>query len=102
GRGPSAERGGGCLVACARGWSHGFRRAFVPGGRVMAGAIDARPRGHIRRGWLVALICAATAAAAMGVRPAAAQFSENNPPWVGVPRVPNVPTASSSFETGQN
>jgi len=68
----------------------------------MAGAIDARPRGQIRRGWLVALICVATAAAVIGVRPAAAQFSENNPPWVGVPKVPNVPTASSSFETGQN
>jgi LPS-assembly protein len=38
----------------------------------------------------------------VGVRPAAAQFTETNPPWVGIPPTPKVPTASSKFETGQS
>ncbi len=49
----------------------------------------------------MALVCAVTAAAGFGAaidaRPAAAQFSETNPQWVGVPAVPKVPTASSTF-----
>jgi len=49
----------------------------------------------------VALICAAAMTVAFGPRPAAAQFSEVNPAWVGIPPVPNVPTASSRFERGQ-
>jgi LPS-assembly protein len=68
----------------------------------MAGAIDARP-GDVRRGgWWVALICATAMTVVFGPRAATAQFSEVNPPWVGVPSVPNVPTASSRFETGQS
>jgi LPS-assembly protein len=50
----------------------------------------------------VALIGVMAMAAGFGLRPAQAQFTETNPPWVGVPPVPNVPTASSSFETSQN
>jgi LPS-assembly protein len=68
----------------------------------MAGAIGARPGDVCRRGWWVALIGVMAMAAGFGLRPAQAQFTEVNPPWVGIPPVPNVPTASSSFETGQN
>ena len=68
-------------------------------------ARNARPEFACRRSWVVALF-ALTAAAGFGlgggVRPAAAQFSEANPPWVGVPPVPKVPTASSRFESGQS
>src|SRR5215213_9774109 len=70
----------------------------------MAAASIARPRGNLR-GWLVALCALITAAGlgvGAGVRPAAAQFSENQTPWVGVPATPKVPTASGSFESGQN
>ena len=67
----------------------------------MAGAIDARPGDVCRRGWWVALICAAAMTVVFGLRPATAQFSEGNVPWVGIPSVPNVPTASSRFERGQ-
>src|SRR6185503_21221531 len=93
------------MAACARGGAHGFRRASVPGGRVMAAASIARPGVACRRGWLVALgvlTAAVGCGAGGGVRPAAAQFSEGNPPWVGVPPVPKVPTASSRFESGQS
>src|SRR4029077_17124400 len=96
---------GGCVVACARGGAHRFHRASVPGGRVMGGARDARPVFACRRGWVVGL-CALAAAAgfglAGGLRPAAAQFSETNPSWVGIPPVPKVPTASSTFESGES
>ena len=68
----------------------------------MAGAIGARPGDICRRGWWVALICAAATTVVFGLRPATAQFSEANPPWVGIPPVPNVPTASSRFERGQS
>ena len=68
----------------------------------MAGAIDARPGDGCRRGWWVALICAAAMTLGFGLRPATAQFTEVNPPWVGIPPVPNVPTASSRFERGQS
>src|SRR5215212_8339096 len=92
------------MVACACGGAHGFRRASVSGGRVMAAASIARPKGSLR-GWL-ATLCAVTMAAGFGLgagmRPAAAQFSENNTPWVGIPPTPKVPTASGSFESGQN
>jgi len=68
----------------------------------MAGAIDARP-GDVRRcGWWVALICATAMTVVFGPRPAIAQFTELNPPWVGIPAVPKVPTASSRFESGQS
>jgi LPS-assembly protein len=50
----------------------------------------------------VALIGVMAMAAGFGLRPAQAQFTEVNPPWVGIPPASNVPTASSSFETGQN
>jgi hypothetical protein len=63
----------------------------------MAGAIDARPGDVCRHGWWVALICAAAMTVVFGPRPATAQFSEGNVPWVGIPSVPNVPTASSRF-----
>src|SRR3954469_16391584 len=92
------------MVACACGGAHGFRRASVSGGRVMAAASIARPKGSLR-GWL-ATLCAVTMAAGFGLgagmRPAAAQFSENNTPWVGIPPTPKVPTASGSYESGQN
>jgi len=68
----------------------------------MAGATDARPGDVCRRGWWVALICAMATSVVFGVRPASAQFTEVNPPWVGIPQVPNVPTASSRFEKGQS
>src|SRR5262245_48594554 len=68
----------------------------------MAGAIDARPGDICRRGWWVALICAMATMVVFGLRPATAQFTEVNPPWVGIPPVPNVPTASSRFERGQS
>ena len=68
----------------------------------MAGAIDARPGDVRRRGWWVALICAMATTVVFGLRPATAQFSEANPPWVGIPAVPNVPTASSRFERAQS
>src|SRR4051812_15277466 len=67
----------------------------------MAGAIHARPGDGCRRGWWVALICAAAMTPGFGLCPAIAQFSEVNPQWVGIPPVPNVPTASSRFERGQ-
>src|SRR4051794_4035396 len=93
------------MVACARGGPHGFRRASVSGGRGMAVAHDARPSFACRRGWLVALyalIAAVGFGMGGGVRPAAAQFTDTNPPWVGIPPVAKVPTASSRFESGQN
>jgi LPS-assembly protein len=68
----------------------------------MAGAIDARPGDVCRRGWWVALICATAMTVLFDLRPATAQFSEANPPWVGIPAVSNVPTASSRFERGQS
>src|SRR5947199_1540634 len=68
----------------------------------MAGAMDARPGDGRGRGRWVALICATAMTMAFGFRPAAAQFSEANPPWVGVPAIPNVPTATSRFEAGQS
>src|ERR1051325_11276634 len=68
----------------------------------MAGAIDARPGDVCRCGWWVALICATAITVVYGSRPAIAQFTELNPPWVGIPQVPNVPTASSRFESGQS
>src|SRR2546421_3731015 len=70
----------------------------------MAGGRDARPEYACKRGLVVAL-WAFTAAAGFclaDMHPAAAQFSEANPPWVGIPPVPKVPTASSSLEYGQN
>lgn len=66
----------------------------------MAAAISARPRGKYRAGWLAALVGVLTAVglgSAIGVRPAAAQFTDQNPPWVGVPRPTNTPTTSSSY-----
>ena len=65
----------------------------------------ARPEFARRHGWamaLCALIAAVGFGVAGGVRPAAAQFSEVNPPWVGIPPVPKVPTASSTIDSGQN
>ncbi|MGB9365587.1 MAG: LPS-assembly protein LptD [Xanthobacteraceae bacterium] len=50
----------------------------------------------------MALICAAAMTGVFGQRPATAQFSDVNPPWVGIPPVPNVPTASSRFDRGQS
>src|SRR5437868_15475092 len=92
------------MVACARGGPHGFRRASVSGGRVMAAARDARPDFACRRGWVMAF-CALTAAVGFGlpeaVRPAAAQLTDINPPWVGIPPVSKAPTASSRYESGQ-
>ena len=71
----------------------------------MAGARDARPASACRRGGVMVL-CAFAAAAGfgltVGVRSAAAQFSDTNPAWVGIPPVAKVPTASSSFEYGQS
>ena len=85
----------GCL--CLRG-AHGFRRAFVPGGRVMAGAIGARPGDACRRGWWVALIGVMAMAVGLAWRPRDQPSSpRRNPPWVGIPPVPNVPTASSTL-----
>lgn len=67
----------------------------------MAAAISARPRDMSCGGRFMALVCAVAVAAGFGAaidaRPASAQFSENNPQWIGVPAVPNVPTASSTF-----
>ncbi len=70
----------------------------------MAAALRPRPSIAYELRRLVALACAMIALAGFGagVRPAAAQFSEANPPWVGVPPTPKVPTASSRFETGQS
>ncbi len=68
----------------------------------MAGAIDARPGDVRRRGWWVALICATAITGVFCPAPATAQFNETNPQWVGIPPVPNVPTASSQFERGQS
>ena len=65
----------------------------------------ARPRFARQHGWammLCALVAAASFALSGGVRPAAAQFTDINPPWVGIPPVPKVPTASSRLDTAGN
>jgi LPS-assembly protein len=67
----------------------------------MAGATSARPGGNLR-GRLVAYACALAAALCFGattIQPAAAQWSPTpeTQPWVGVPAVPRVPTASGSL-----
>ena len=49
-----------------------------------------------------AVVVAVGFAVAMSLLPAVAQFSDSNPPWVGIPTVPKVPTASSTFNSGQN
>jgi len=51
---------------------------------------------------ICAVVVAVGFAVAMSLLPAAAQFSDTNPPWVGIPPVPKVPTASSTFGSGQN
>src|SRR5688572_12790200 len=70
----------------------------------MAAALRPRPGIACGRRRLVALFCVLTALAGLGagLRPAAAQFSDANPPWVGIPPTPKVPTASSRFESGQS
>src|ERR1041384_7581526 len=68
-------------------------------------ARNARPAFTCRHGWMVTLcvfIAAVTFGLAAGMRQAAAQFTDVNPPWVGIPPVPKVPTASSTYESGQN
>jgi LPS-assembly protein len=69
----------------------------------MAAPISARP-GDLRPcGRLVAFAFALAGAVGFGtcfaVRPAAAQFDVGNPQWVGVPAIPKVPTATSTFGT---
>ena len=67
----------------------------------MAAARSARPVSAHRRGRLTAFVCASAmvlAFAAGFAGPAAAQFSESNPPYVGIPAPRNVPTASSKLE----
>ena len=58
-------------------------------------ARSARPQSARQHGWAMAL-CAFVAAVSFalggGIRPAAAQFTDTNPPWVGIPPVPKVPT----------
>ena len=66
-------------------------------------APGARPQFARQHGWamaLCALVAAVSFATAGGVRPAAAQFTDTNPPWVGIPPVPKVPTASSRMDSG--
>src|SRR4030095_2590538 len=71
----------------------------------MAAARCARPGDVCGGGQSKARICAVVVAvcfvAAIAPLPAAAQFSDSNPPWVGIPPVPKVPTASSTFSAGQ-
>jgi LPS-assembly protein len=49
----------------------------------------------------VALFCAMAMTVVFGLRTATAQFSDSNPPWVGIPAIPKVPTASSRFGQAQ-
>jgi LPS-assembly protein len=68
----------------------------------MAGANSARPGGLYQYGRWVALVCALAASVGfgttIGVRPAAAQFTPGDQqPWVGVPPVPRVPTATGTL-----
>jgi LPS-assembly protein len=67
----------------------------------MAAPISARP-GDLREcGRLVAFVFAFAVAAGLamgvGMHPASAQFDTNNPPWVGIPAIPRVPTATSTL-----
>ena len=69
----------------------------------MAAARNARPVRARRRGRLTTLVCATAAALAFAAGfagPAAAQFSDSNPPYVGIPAPRNVPTASSKLDSG--
>jgi LPS-assembly protein len=71
----------------------------------MAARVDARPARLRRPRRAIALLCAFGLLAffGAGIHPAAAQFSDTNPPWVGVPPAkPNTPTASSSLDGGPN
>lgn len=67
----------------------------------MAAAARARPGDKSGGGKYAALKWAAAFAVGLvtSILPALAQFSENNPQWVGVPPVRNTPTASSTFGT---
>src|ERR1043166_1642989 len=88
------------MVACACGGNDRFRRASVSGGRVMAGAIAARPGETCEYGrrWALAGAFAAAVGFCLGFsHPAAAQFEPTGAPFVGVPQVPKVPTASSTM-----
>src|SRR5437588_8991414 len=90
------------MVACARRGAHRFRRASVPGGRVMAVAIRLRPEDVSEYwGWraLVGAL-AATVFVCLLETDASAQFSDRNAPFVGIPAPLKVPTASGSV--GQN
>jgi LPS-assembly protein len=69
----------------------------------MAAARNARPVSACRLRRLMAHACAAATVLAFVAGfagPAAAQFSDTNPPFVGIPKVPNVPTASSKLDSG--
>ena len=73
----------------------------------MAGAITARPGKTCGDGRRWALACAVAAAVgfclffSLGLsQPASAQFDPNGAPFVGVPQVPKVPTATSTV--GEN
>jgi LPS-assembly protein len=73
----------------------------------MAGAISARPGGLYQCGRRVAVACALAATVGFGAaidsRPAAAQFGVGDQqPWVGVPPVPRVPTATGQLGAGQD
>jgi len=65
----------------------------------MAGAITARPGKTCEHGrrWALASACAVAVGFCLGLsHPASAQFDPNSAPFVGVPQVPKVPTATST------
>ena len=65
----------------------------------MAGAITARPGKTCEHGrrWALASACAVAVGFCLGLsQPASAQFDPNSAPFVGVPQVPKVPTATST------
>src|ERR1044072_3977677 len=88
------------MVAGACGGNDGFRRASVSGGRVMAGATAARPGETCEYGRRWARVCALAAAVGFCLgfsQLASAQFEPTGAPFVGVPAVPKVPTATSTM-----
>src|ERR1044072_3976679 len=88
------------MDACTCRGDDRFRRASVPGGRVMAAAIAARPGKTCEYGrrWALARPLAAAVGFCLGFsQPASAQFDPNSAPFVGVPQVPKTPTATSTM-----